>query len=50
MCRDTFVRRVAELEALVDVASVEHFSLATDEGRSITDVALDLLSLAKWIA
>ena len=50
MCRDAFVRRVADLEALIDAASVEHFSLATDDGRTITEVAQEMLSLANWIA
>ena len=50
MCRDALVRRVADLEVLIDAAAVEHFSLATDDGRSITEVAREMLSLANWIA
>ena len=46
---DAFVRRVAELEAVIDAARVEDFSLVTDEGRSITDVALEMLASANWI-
>jgi len=49
MSHDAFVRRVADLEALIDAASVEHFSLATDDGRLIVDVAQEMLSLANWI-
>ena len=47
---DAFVRRVADLEALIDAASVEHFSLATDDSRSITEGAREMLSMANWIA
>jgi hypothetical protein len=49
MSRDAFVGRVAELEAIIDAASVEHFSLATDDGRTITDVAREMLLLADWL-
>jgi hypothetical protein len=49
MSRDALVGRVVALEAIIDAASVEHFSLSTDDGRSITDVAREMLLLANWI-
>jgi hypothetical protein len=49
MCRDAFIARVAELDAILDAASIEHFSVTTDSGRSITEVAVEMLSLAQWI-
>ena len=48
MLQDTFVARVAELDALLDAAHVEDFSLPNDEG-SITDVARELLVRAGWL-
>jgi hypothetical protein len=49
MCRDVFVGRVAELEAIIEAASVEDFALVTDDGQSLTDVASEMLLLANWI-
>ena len=49
MLRDTFVARVGELEALIDKASLQDFTLANDDHRSITDVAVQMLRLATWI-
>jgi predicted kinase len=46
--QDTFVARVAELDALLDAAQVEDFSLLNDEG-SITNVARELLVRAGWL-
>jgi hypothetical protein len=34
---------------VIDAARVEDFALATDDGRSITDVALEMLASANWI-
>jgi predicted kinase len=48
MLQDTFVARVAQLDALLDAAQVEDFSLLNDEG-SITDVARELLVRAGWL-
>jgi predicted kinase len=48
MLQDTFIARVAELEALLDAAHVEDFSLHNDEG-SITEVARELLVRAGWL-
>ena len=49
MLRDAFVARVAELETLIDAAALGDFSLATDDDRTVTETALEMLSLAKWI-
>lgn len=46
--RDTFVARVAELQRLVDRASLEDFTLSTDDGLSVTDVAREMLARANW--
>jgi predicted kinase len=48
MLQNTFVARVAELEALLDAAHVEDFSLGNDD-RSITDVAREVLIRAGWL-
>src|SRR5439155_17630352 len=42
MLREQFIARVAELEALLDRAQLEDFSLVNDDG-SVTDVARELL-------
>ena len=49
MLRETFVARVAELEALIDTAALEDFSVPTDDGRTVTQAALEMLSAATWI-
>ena len=49
LLRETFVARVAQLDALLDRASVEDFSVPTDDERSVTDVALEMLTRAKWV-
>ena len=49
MLRDAFAARVAQLETLIDTAALEDFSLATDDDRTVTETALEMLSLAKWI-
>jgi hypothetical protein len=43
-----YVRRVAELEKLLDVAGLEDFSVRNDN-RSVTDVAREVLQRADWI-
>ena len=48
MLREQFIARVAELEALLDRAQLEDFSLVNDDG-SVTDVARELLVRAGWI-
>jgi len=48
MLREVFVARVAELDALIDRAGLEDFSLSTDD-RPVTDVARELLTRAGWI-
>jgi hypothetical protein len=47
--RDAFVARVDELQLLIDRAQLEQFTLATDEGRSVTDTARELLARARWL-
>jgi len=44
-----FVERVAELNAILDRARLEDFSVA-NENRSLTEVALEMLVKAGWIA
>ena len=48
--RQKFVARVAELEALLEAVHLEDFSLATDQERSVTDTALEMLKRANWIS
>jgi hypothetical protein len=48
MLQSTFVARVAALDALLEAAQLEDFSLSNDEG-SITDVARELLVRAGWL-
>ena len=47
--RDTFVARVDELQLLIDGAQLEEFTLTTDDGSSITNIARELLSRARWL-
>jgi len=44
----SFVARVTELNAILDNAHLEHFSLE-NENRSVTDVAQELLVRAGWL-
>jgi hypothetical protein len=44
----SFVARVMELNAILDDAHLEHFSLE-NENRSVTDVAQELLVRAGWL-
>ena len=46
--QEEFVARVAQLEASLDAAGVEDFSVSND-GRSVTDVARELLARAGWL-
>jgi hypothetical protein len=48
MLRDRYVARVAALEAILDAAAIEDFSV-TNEDRSITDVAREILDRAGWM-
>jgi adenylylsulfate kinase len=48
MLQEQFVRRVAELDATLDVAAVEDFSLLND-GVSVTEVAREMLVRAGWL-
>jgi hypothetical protein len=48
MLHDKLVARVSELETVLDGARLEDFSLSND-ARSVTDVATDLLTRAGWI-
>jgi hypothetical protein len=48
MLQGTFVARVAALDALLEAAHIEDFSLSNDEG-SITDVARELLVRTGWL-
>ena len=44
----TFVARVAELDALLDEARVEDFTL-DNSNRSVTEVAREMLARARWL-
>ena len=46
--REAFVARVTELEALLDEAKVEDFSLDNSD-RAVTDVAREMLGRAGWL-
>lgn len=46
--QEQFVKRVRVLEAALDAAGLEDFAVDND-GRSITDVARDVLRHAKWM-
>jgi hypothetical protein len=48
MLQSRYVERVAVLEAILDGAHLESMTI-TNEGRSIADVARDLLVHAKWL-
>jgi hypothetical protein len=48
MLQHTFVARVAVLEAILDDADLEDFTVHND-GRSVTDVARDVLAGAGWL-
>ncbi len=44
-----YVARVAQLSVILDRARLEDFAV-TNENRSLTDVALEMLAKAKWIS
>jgi len=48
MFQKTFVERVAELDALLDAANLEEFTV-TNHDRPVSDVAIEMLSRAGWI-
>src|SRR5687767_1583099 len=48
MLQDQFVRRVVELEAALDRAGIEDFSVENDV-RSVTEVAREMLVRAGWV-
>jgi hypothetical protein len=47
--RAEYVARVAQLSVILDRARLEDFAV-TNENRSLTDVALEMLAKAKWIS
>ena len=47
--QDTFVKRVAELERLLDEAALEDCAVVNDGTQSITDVARQILTTAGWL-
>ena len=49
MWQQRYVDRVAVLEAQLDTAAVEHFSLPNDGGRSITEVGEEILKRTGWL-
>jgi hypothetical protein len=49
MLQAGFVARVETLQAILDAAAVEQFSLANDDDGSVTRVASELLRRAGWI-
>jgi len=49
MLQEKFVARVAELNAVLDGAHVEDFSLENDGRRPVTDVARELLVRGGWL-
>jgi hypothetical protein len=46
--QDSLVRRVAELNAILDRARLEDFAL-NNENRSVTDTALEMLTRSGWL-
>jgi hypothetical protein len=48
ICRDKYIDRVATLNAALDQALLENF-VVSSEGRSITDVAMEVLQHARWL-
>ena len=47
MLQQALVDRVLTLDAILDAVTLEDFSL-TNEGRSVTDVAREMLARAGW--
>jgi adenylylsulfate kinase len=48
MCRDKYIERVKALNESLDDAQLENFAVA-NERRSLTDVATEVLELARWL-
>jgi hypothetical protein len=48
MFQTTGIKRVAELDAMLDEAAIEDFTL-TNHGQSITDLAVEMLRRARFI-
>ena len=48
--RDALVARVDELQVLIDRAELEEFTIVTDDGRSVTDLAREMLVRARWLS
>jgi hypothetical protein len=48
MLRQEFIERVTILNEILDRASLEHFSITT-ENMPVTDVAREMLVRARWI-
>jgi hypothetical protein len=46
--QNTFVKRVAELESLLDAATLENFAVVNDGTQPITDVAREIFTAAGW--
>jgi hypothetical protein len=46
--QNTFVARVAGLNAILDCTRLEDFAL-TNENRSVTDTALEMLTRSGWL-
>ena len=49
MLREALVSRVTELDQVMDAAALEHFSVATEDDRTVTEAAVEMLALANWI-
>ncbi len=47
--RGTFVARVDPLQVLIDRAQLEQFTLTTDDGASVTNIAREMLHRADWL-
>jgi predicted kinase len=47
--RATFIARVDELQVLLDRAHLEDFTVVTDDDRSVTKIAGEMLAAANWL-
>lgn len=50
LLRETFIRRIDELQLLIDRAGLEAFTLMTDDAHSVTDVAREMLVRTQWLS
>ena len=48
VCRDKYLARVKTLNAALDQARLENF-LISNQGRSLTEVAREVLERARWL-